>query len=208
MANADVGVASSAGSGRPRAPQRRHGGTARRHDRGGRRRHDRESNRSSRQASATLGATALSTARPPRVRHAGAEAVLLGSPVIVGLKGTLHEDLRTLGRHSSSRPAMRRRCTCDAPHDATWHRLRRCRAALPTTARSNHSRVSCPQHRGTRSHHDQHDRGFSPEVSGCGRWTCYVRTSVSVPFDVPTLWTTMWTDACGSGSRTIGGPGE
>ncbi len=87
-----------------RAPDRRgryttagRGGTAHHHDRGGRRRHDLESNRSSRQAGATLGAASLEDGPATARAHAGAEAVRLGTTTGVWLKGTLHGDLRIWG---------------------------------------------------------------------------------------------------------------
>ena len=59
-------------------------------DRGGRRRHDLESNRSSRETGATLGATCLQHGTPTASTHAGAEAVCLGTTAGIWLKGTLH----------------------------------------------------------------------------------------------------------------------
>ena len=90
----------------------------RRHDRGGRRRHDLESNRSSRQTGATLGATSLEHGPAAAGAHAGAEAVRLGTTTGVWLKGTLHGDLRLLGRHSTRRPAWTG-LTWDASADST-----------------------------------------------------------------------------------------
>jgi hypothetical protein len=57
------------------------------------RRHGRGSGRSSGEASPALGATALEHGATGAGRHAGAKAVVLGSPVIVGLKCALHEVL-------------------------------------------------------------------------------------------------------------------
>ena len=86
------------------APQGARGGTAHRHDRGGRRRHDLESNRSSRQAGATLGAAGLEHGPATAGAHAGAETVRLGTTTGVWLKGTLHGDLRIWG-NTRRRPA-------------------------------------------------------------------------------------------------------
>ena len=78
-----------------------------RHDRGGRRRHDLESNRSSRQSSATLGATCLQHGTPTASAHAGAEAVCLGTTAGIWLKGTLHGISGSSGDTRRRRPAMR-----------------------------------------------------------------------------------------------------
>ena len=180
------------------------GGTAHHHDRGGRRRHDLESNRSSRQAGATLGAASLEHGTATARAHAGAEAVRLGTTAGIWLKGTLHGDLRLLGDTRRTTGVRSTVDLTDAPQ-IQLPRLRR-RRVISQPGRTNHSGVSCPQ-LPSRRHRPCTIRRFRPRFPGGDR-TCYVRTLVSCPSDVPTLWTTMWINACETGPEPIGDPGE
>ena len=72
-------------------------------DGGGRTRRARGSGRSSGQTGAALGAARLDDGPSTTGAHPRAKAVLAGSTAVVGLKGTLHGDLRTFGTKSHAR---------------------------------------------------------------------------------------------------------
>ena len=71
-----------------------------RHAGGGRRRRVRGPGRSSGQTSAALGAPGLQHGATGAGAHARTESVLAGSAAVVGLVGTLHDDLRTFEAES------------------------------------------------------------------------------------------------------------
>ena len=172
-------------------------GNGRHLDRGGRRRHDLESNRSSRQTCATLGTTRLEHGATTAGTHAGAEAVCLGTTAGIGLKGTLHGVLRLSGDARRCLPVTTGADPVGHVADST-SQARASDVGLPTIGVKPHrcklSTVQAGPHRPSTG-------DVSVQVSVRSR-TCYVRTLVCCPSDVPTLWTTMWITAGRTGAPT------
>ena len=137
------------------------------------RRRDRGSGRSSRKAGPALGAAVLQNRATGAGRHPGAEAVALGSPVVVGLKCALHEIL--LGRSGvHAGPVAVACCKTLCSMCATGAHVRPGKAIGRRRARDN--RPPTPQQQVARH-------------VLAGRWivlrscACHATTSLSTPVD-------------------------
>jgi hypothetical protein len=143
------------------------------------RRHDCGSDRSSGQTRPALGATALEHRATSARRHAGTEAVALGSPVVVGLKCALHE---------SSSAAL----AC-SPEPVAVAYARRYAARARQERTYDLARLPVPRARATTGRRWCH-------ASSCGTFwlgdgSCYGPAPTTRHLACPHLWTSVWTFA-------------
>ena len=177
----------------------------------GRRRHDDGSGRSSRESGAALGATGLQHGAAGRGAHASAKAVLAGSAAVVGLKGTLHGDLRTMfgatpnGRDPTTPASSDVRPQTGVPRlTCQGYGRGRTRANPRVNLAARHVPSRCPNHIGVSCPHpgDPTSSQLTTlfrliRVAGVSGFPHVVELIVSParPYDIGVhiVWTTMWT---------------
>ena len=157
----------------------RSGGSAYRRLSGAERRRDRGSDRSSGEASPALGPAALQHGAAGAGRHPGAEAVALGSPVVVGLECALHEIL--LGRSGVLAEPVAVACY------KTW-----C-ARTRQSARCDLARLSGDRGRATTGVRGPRRRSWRTFWQADG--SCYGPAPATWRPSCPHLWTSVWTFA-------------